>query len=49
MTKDIAKSHVFDTPEYQGMRGVETANVYDVLRFAMVEKLEIEEANKDRK
>lgn len=46
MTKSIAKTGVFNTNEYQGIRGVEKANVYDVLRFAMVDKLEHEEANK---
>ena len=46
MTKSIAKTGVFNTNKYQGMRAVEKANVYDVLRFAMVDKLECEEANR---
>ncbi|MGR3220399.1 MAG: hypothetical protein ACUZ8H_11380 [Candidatus Anammoxibacter sp.] len=44
MTKNIAKAGVFNG-EYQGIKAVEKANLYDVLRFAMVEKLEMEEIN----
>lgn len=49
MTKSIAKTGVFNTPEYQGIRAVEKANVYAVLRYAMVDKLEQEEANRQSK
>ena len=49
MTKSIAKTGVFNTPEHQGMRAVEMANVYAVLRYAMVDKLEHEEANRQVK
>jgi hypothetical protein len=45
LTKNIAKTGVFNG-KYQGIRAVEKANVYDVLRYAMVEKLEQEEINK---
>lgn len=47
LTKNIAKAGVFNG-QYQGIRAVEKANVYDVLRFAMVEKLEQEQINKSK-
>lgn len=46
MTKNIAKTGVFNG-QYNGIEAVEKANVYKVLAFAMVEKIEQEEINKE--
>lgn len=46
MTKAIAETGAFNTEKYQGIRAVEKANLYDVMRFAMVDKAE-QEARKD--
>ena len=48
MTKGIAETGAFNTNEYQGMEAVEKSNLYDVLRFALVDKAE-GEARKDQK
>ena len=46
MTKAIAETGAFNNDKYQGMKAVEKANLYDVLRSAMVDKAE-QEAQRD--
>ena len=48
MTKNIAKDGIFNTDKLKGIEAVYKSNVYDVLRYAMVEKLEQEEINKPK-
>jgi len=39
----IARDGVFNTPQHHGITAVEQANVHEVLMYAMLEKMRIEE------
>ncbi len=47
LTKNIAKTGVFNNGNDNSIRSVELTNAYKVLHYAMIEKIEIDERNKE--